>query len=178
VLQALYNLSDDQAEYQLRDASRSCGFPAWDSRMRFPTPRASSFWKGWRRWPGEPARYVAPARVSGLTKSYPDGGWRLQIALMKGRHLLNRHRGDLNRRSSRLIQGKRNDLPLPQDCLGQLAPTHKFVTAHRVEPARSFIKLSKQLTPICRSVWYRFGSSLVVRAVPIRAKKRSQSSSP
>src|SRR5256885_7070177 len=60
VLQALYNLSDDQAEYQLRDrfsfmrftisptirrntsfviASPSCAFSAWSWRMQFPTPR-------------------------------------------------------------------------------------------------------------------------------------------
>ena len=37
VLQVLYNLSDDQAEYQLGD--RSCAFLVWSWRMRFPTPR-------------------------------------------------------------------------------------------------------------------------------------------
>ena len=50
VLQALYNLADDQAEYQLRDRLSSCGFSAWDSRMRFPTPRpCGSIARRWRR---------------------------------------------------------------------------------------------------------------------------------
>src|ERR1700722_19870274 len=41
VLQALYNLSDDQAEYQLRDRL---------SFMRFPTPRpCGSIARRWRR---------------------------------------------------------------------------------------------------------------------------------
>ena len=35
VLQALYNLSDGQAEYQLRDRSRSCGFSALVSKTRW-----------------------------------------------------------------------------------------------------------------------------------------------
>ena len=39
VLQALYNLSDDQADTSFAIASRSCGFPVWNWRIRFPTPR-------------------------------------------------------------------------------------------------------------------------------------------
>ena len=52
VLQALYNLSDDQAEYQLRD--RSCGFSVWNWRIRFPTPRLCGSIA--RRW-GKRARW-------------------------------------------------------------------------------------------------------------------------
>src|SRR5436190_13385724 len=48
VLQALYNLSDDQAEYQLRIASPSCAFLVWSWRMRFPTPRLR--WPRRARW--------------------------------------------------------------------------------------------------------------------------------
>ena len=39
VLQALYNLSDDQAEYQLRDRFSFMRFLGLEWRMRFPTPR-------------------------------------------------------------------------------------------------------------------------------------------
>jgi hypothetical protein len=49
VLQALFNLSDDQVEYQLRDASPSCAFSVWSWRMRFPTPRLCGSIA--RRWP-------------------------------------------------------------------------------------------------------------------------------
>jgi hypothetical protein len=34
LLQALYNLSDDQAEYSFAIASRSCGFSVWNWRIR------------------------------------------------------------------------------------------------------------------------------------------------
>ena len=50
VLQALYNISDDQRNISFATASRSCGFSAWDSRMRFPTPRpCGSIARRWRR---------------------------------------------------------------------------------------------------------------------------------
>src|ERR1700704_242325 len=50
VLQALYNLSDDRRNTSFATASRSCGFSAWDSRMRFPTPRpCGSIARRWRR---------------------------------------------------------------------------------------------------------------------------------
>jgi hypothetical protein len=39
VLQALYNLSDDQEEYQLRDRLSFMRFLGLGSRTRFPTPR-------------------------------------------------------------------------------------------------------------------------------------------
>ena len=49
VLQALYNLSDDQAEYQLRDRYSFGRFLGLGS-MRFPTPKLSgSIVKRWRK---------------------------------------------------------------------------------------------------------------------------------
>jgi hypothetical protein len=54
VLQALYNLSDDQANTSLAIASRSCGFSVWNWRIRFPTPRLCASIA--RRW-GKRARW-------------------------------------------------------------------------------------------------------------------------
>ena len=39
VLQSLYNLSDEQIEYQVRDRLRSRGFSGVGSRTAFPTAR-------------------------------------------------------------------------------------------------------------------------------------------
>src|SRR3981081_3435168 len=54
VLQALYNLSDDQAEYQLGDRLSFMRFPGLDWRIRFPTPRLCGSIA--RRW-GKRARW-------------------------------------------------------------------------------------------------------------------------
>jgi IS5 family transposase len=54
VLQALYNLSDDQAEYQLRDRLSFMRFLGWNWRRRFPTPRLCGSIA--RRW-GKRARW-------------------------------------------------------------------------------------------------------------------------
>ena len=39
VLCALYNLSDDQVEYQIRDRFSFVRFWGWDLRIKSPTPR-------------------------------------------------------------------------------------------------------------------------------------------
>ena len=49
VLQALYDLSDDQAEYQLRDRFSFMRFLGLELGMRFPTPRLCGSIA--RRWP-------------------------------------------------------------------------------------------------------------------------------
>ena len=50
VVQSLYNLSDEQAEYQARDACRSHGSWRSASKIAFPTARrCGCFARNWRR---------------------------------------------------------------------------------------------------------------------------------
>ncbi|MET3583893.1 hypothetical protein ABID19_006959, partial [Mesorhizobium robiniae] len=58
VLQALYSLSDDQAEFQIQDRLSFSASSGWGSATRFPTPRRSGCLGSTSRRPGceEPVR--------------------------------------------------------------------------------------------------------------------------